>query len=58
MIPGSATGIVGYSEDCNKTKTAINDHIEILGDICWAKIAGTPSTTGLGNSGFVAGGGE
>jgi bacterioferritin len=36
----------------------VNDHIETLGDVYLAKIAGTPSATGLGNSGFVAGGGE
>jgi bacterioferritin len=37
----------------------INSHIEKLGDTYLAKIAGTPSSTGLGPSGFVvSGGGE
>jgi bacterioferritin len=36
----------------------INGHIEKLGNTYLAKIAGTPSATGLGNSGFVAGGEE
>jgi len=31
----------------------INDHIEKLGDVYLAKIAGTSSATGLGPSGFV-----
>ena len=34
----------------------INSHIEKLGDTYLAKIAGTSSATGLGNSGFVSGG--
>ena len=37
----------------------INSHIQKLGDTYLAKIAGTPSSTGLGPSGFVvSGGGE
>jgi bacterioferritin len=32
----------------------VSDHIEKLGDTYLAKIAGTPSSTGLGSSGFVA----
>ena len=37
----------------------VNSHIEKLGDTYLAKIAGTPSSTGLGPSGFaVSGGGE
>jgi bacterioferritin len=37
----------------------VNNHIENLGDTYLAKIAGTPSSTGLGNSGFaVSGEGE
>jgi len=32
--------------------------IERLGDTYLAKLAGTSSATGIGNSGFVAGGGE
>ena len=35
----------------------VKGHIETLGDSYLAKIAGTPSATGLGNSGFVASGG-
>jgi bacterioferritin len=34
----------------------INGHIEKLGDTFLAKIAGTPSSTGLGPSGFAVGG--
>ena len=34
----------------------IKDHIEKLGNVYLAKIAGTPSATGLGPSGFVVGG--
>ena len=34
----------------------VNSHIEKLGDTYLAKIAGTPSSTGLGPSGFAAGG--
>ena len=34
----------------------VNTHIEKLGDTYLAKIAGTSSATGLGNSGFAAGG--
>lgn len=34
----------------------IKDHIEKLGDVFLAKIAGTSSATGLGPSGFVVGG--
>ena len=34
----------------------IKDHIEKLGNVYLAKIAGTPSATGLGPSGFVGGG--
>jgi bacterioferritin len=37
----------------------VNNHIEKLGDTYLAKIAGTPSSTGLGTSGFaVSGEGE
>ncbi len=37
----------------------VNNHIEKLGDTYLAKIAGTPSSTGLAPSGFaVSGGGE
>ena len=36
----------------------INGHIENLGNTYLAKIAGTPSSTGLGNSGFVVSEGE
>jgi len=37
----------------------VDAHIKKLGDTFLAKIAGTPSSTGLGNSGFaVSGGGE
>ncbi len=37
----------------------VQAHIEKLGDNYLAKIAGTPSSTGLGNSGFaVSGEGE
>jgi len=36
----------------------VNGHIEKLGDTYLAKIAGTPSSTGLGPSGFAVGGGE
>ena len=37
----------------------VDGHIKKLGDTFLAKIAGTPSSTGLGNSGFaVSGGGE
>ena len=36
----------------------INSHIEKLGDTYLAKIAGTPSATGLGGSGFVTSGAE
>ncbi|CAB5132627.1 Bacterioferritin (EC [Olavius algarvensis associated proteobacterium Delta 3] len=37
----------------------VNSHIEKLGDTYLAKIAGTPSSTGIGPSGFaVSGGGE
>ena len=37
----------------------VNSHIQKLGDTYLAKIAGTPSSTGLGPSGFVvSGGGE
>jgi bacterioferritin len=35
----------------------INNHIKKLGDTFLAKIAGTPSSTGLGPSGFAVGGG-
>jgi bacterioferritin len=35
----------------------VADHIQRLGDVYLAKIAGTPSATGLGPSGFVVGGG-
>ncbi len=35
----------------------VNSHIEKLGDTYLAKIAGTPSSTGLGLSGFAVGGG-
>lgn len=35
----------------------VNSHIEKLGDTYLAKIAGTPSSTGLGPSGFAVGGG-
>ncbi len=35
----------------------VNNHIEKLGGTYLAKIAGTPSSTGLGPSGFVVGGG-
>jgi bacterioferritin len=35
----------------------VKDHIEKLGDVFLAKIAGTSSTTGLGPSGFVVSGG-
>jgi len=34
----------------------VNGHIEKLGDTYLAKIAGTPSSTGLGQSGFAVGG--
>ena len=34
----------------------INGHLEKLGDTFLAKIAGTPSSTGLGPSGFAVGG--
>jgi bacterioferritin len=34
----------------------INDHIEKLGNVYLAKIAGTSSATGLGPSGFAVGG--
>lgn len=34
----------------------IADHIKKLGDVYLAKIAGTSSATGLGNSGFAVGG--
>jgi bacterioferritin len=34
----------------------IQSHIEKLGDTYLAKIAGTSSATGLGNSGFAVGG--
>ena len=37
---------------------AVSGHIERLGDTYLAKLAGTSSATGLGNSGFMAGGGE
>ena len=38
---------------------AVNNHIAELGQTYLAKIAGTPSSTGLGNSGFVvSAGGE
>ena len=36
----------------------INDHIQKLGNVYLAKIAGTSSATGLGPSGFVVSGGE
>ncbi len=36
----------------------VNDHIQKLGDIYLAQIAGTPSSTGLTPKGFVVGGGE
>ena len=36
----------------------VNGHIEKLGDTYLAKIAGTPSSTGLGPSGFAVGGGD
>jgi bacterioferritin len=36
----------------------ISGHIEKLGDTYLAKIAGTPSATGLGGSGFVTSGAE
>jgi bacterioferritin len=36
----------------------VNDHIENLGDTYLAKIAGTPSSTGLGPSGFAVSGGS
>ena len=36
----------------------VDGHIKQLGDTYLAKIAGTPSSTGLGNSGFAVGGGE
>jgi len=36
----------------------VNSHIENLGDTYLAKIAGTPSSTGLGTSGFAVGGQE
>lgn len=36
----------------------ISGHIEKLGDTFLAKIAGTPSSTGLGQSGFAVGGEE
>jgi len=35
----------------------VNSHIEKLGDTYLAKIAGTPSSTGLGPSGFAVSGG-
>lgn len=35
----------------------VKDHIEKLGNVYLAKIAGTPSATGLGPSGFVVSGG-
>jgi bacterioferritin len=35
----------------------LKGHIEKLGHVYLAKIAGTPSASGLGNSGFVTGGG-
>jgi bacterioferritin len=34
----------------------VHGHIDKLGDTYLAKIAGTPSSTGLGNSGFAVGG--
>ena len=37
---------------------SVSGHIERLGDTYLAKLAGTSSATGLGNGGFVAGGGE
>lgn len=36
----------------------VKDHIENLGSTYLAKIAGTSAATGLGNNGFVAGGGN
>ena len=36
----------------------VNNHIKKLGGTFLAKIAGTPSATGLGPSGFVVGGGQ
>jgi bacterioferritin len=35
----------------------VGEHIKSLGDTYLAKIAGTPSSTGLGPSGFIASGG-
>jgi bacterioferritin len=35
---------------------SIKDHIEKLGNVYLAKIAGTPSSTGIGPSGFAVGG--
>ncbi len=37
---------------------SVDAHIKKLGDTYLAKIAGTPSSTGLGPSGFAAAGGE
>ena len=37
---------------------SVSGHIQRLGDTYLAKLAGTSSATGIGNSGFVAGGGE
>ena len=36
----------------------VHSHIQKLGETYLAKIAGTPSSTGLGPSGFAVGGGE
>jgi bacterioferritin len=36
----------------------VDGHIKQLGDTYLAKIAGTPSSTGLGNSGFAVTGEE
>ncbi|MCG6912273.1 MAG: bacterioferritin [Deltaproteobacteria bacterium] len=36
----------------------VNDHIEKLGNTYLAKIAGTPSATGLGSSGFAVSAGD